>query len=181
VLLEREGALGRTIQELTRTGHLRIEQVNPAELSPGELTTRIRHAVERGQASTVIIDSLNGYLKAMPNEEYLALQLHELLAYLGQQGVISLLILSQSGGVGNLESPVDVSYLADGVILLRFYEHDGEIKKAISVLKKRTGPHQAEIRDFQVDTDGIRLGKPLRHIQGVLTGNVSTMHSGDPE
>lgn len=171
LLLEREGALGRTIQELTRTGHLRIEQVNPAEISPGELTTHIRQAVEQGQASIVIIDSLNGYLKAMPNEEYLALQLHELLTYLGQQGVISLLILSQTGSVGNLESPIDVSYLADGVIMLRFYELDGEIKKAISVLKKRTGPHQAAIRDFHIDTDGIRLGEPLRHIQGVLTGN----------
>jgi circadian clock protein KaiC len=126
--------------------------------------------VEQDDARVIVLDSLNGYLKAMPDEDHLALQLHELRTYLGQQGVITLLILSQPGGVGALSSPVDISYLADAVIVLRFYEAAGEIRKAITMLKKRTGPHEAAIREFQIDTDGIRLGQPLRHIQGVLTG-----------
>jgi circadian clock protein KaiC len=170
VLLERGGALGRAIQQQNRSGHLRLEQIDPAEISPGEFATRIRRAVEQDDAMVIVLDSLNGYLKAMPDEDHLALQLHELRTYLGQQGVITLLILSQPGGVGALSSPVDISYLADAVIVLRFYEAAGEIRKAITMLKKRTGPHEAAIREFQIDTDGIRLGQPLRHIQGVLTG-----------
>lgn len=167
VLLERAGALGRAIQQQNRSGHLRLEQINPAEISPGEFATRIRRAVEQDDASVIVLDSLNGYLKAMPDEDHLALQLHELRTYLGQQGVITLLVLSLPGGVGAVSSPVDISYLADAVIVLRFYEAAGEIKKAITMLKKRTGPHETAIREFQIDTDGIRLGQPLRHIQGV--------------
>jgi len=170
LLLERGAALGHTIQEHFRSGQLCLEQVDPAEISPGELTTRIRKAVEKDRTTVIVIDSLNGYLKAMPDEDYLALQLHELRTYLGQQGVISLLILSQSGGMGSVQAPVDISYLADGVIMLRYYEAAGEIKKAIAMLKKRTGPHEHAIRDFHIDSDGVRIGQPLRHIQGVLTG-----------
>ena len=170
VLLERGGTLGRAIQQQNRSGHLRLEQIDPAEISPGEFATRIRRAVEEDDARVIVLDSLNGYLKAMPDEDHLALQLHELRTYLGQQGVITLLVLSQAGGVGAVTSPVDISYLADGVIVLRFYEAAGEIRKAITMLKKRTGPHETLIRDFHIDTNGIRLGQPLRHIQGVLTG-----------
>jgi len=170
VLLERGGTLGRAIRQQHQSGHLRLEQIDPAEISPGEFATRIRRAVEKDDARVIVLDSLNGYLKAMPDEDHLALQLHELRTYLGQQGVITLLILSQSGGVGEVISPVDVSYLADGIIVLRFYEAACEIRKAITMLKKRTGPHETTIRDFQIDTDGVKLGQPLRHIQGVLTG-----------
>ena len=170
VLLERDGALGRAIREHVGSGQLRIEQIDPAEISPGELTCRIREAVEEAQARVVVLDSLNGYLKAMPDEKYLALQLHELRTYLGQQGVISLLILSQSGSVGAVTSPIDVSYLADGVIMLRFFETYGEIKKAISVLKKRTGAHQDAIREFNVTGDGIAIGPHLKQLRGVLLG-----------
>lgn len=169
VLLERDGTLGRAIQEQTQSGQLRLQQIDPAEISPGEFATRIRWAVEKDDARVIVLDSLNGYLKAMPDEDHLALQLHELRTYLGQQGIITLLILSQSGGVGTVTSPVDVSYLADGIIALRFYEAAGEIRKAITMLKKRTGPHETAIRDFQIDTDGIKLGQALCHIQGVLS------------
>jgi circadian clock protein KaiC len=174
VLLERGGTLGRAIRQQNQAGHLRLQQIDPAEISPGEFATRIRQAVEKDDARVIVLDSLNGYLKAMPDEDHLALQLHELRTYLGQQGVITLLILSQAGGVGAVTSPVDVSDLADGVIVLRFYEAAGEIRKAITMLKKRTGPHETAIRDFDIDTDGIKLGQPLRHIQGVLTGTPST-------
>ncbi|WP_447985899.1 ATPase domain-containing protein [Nitrospira sp. Nam74] len=169
VLLARGGTLGHAIQEYHGSGRLRLEQIDPAEISPGEFAARIRRAVEKDGATVIILDSLNGYLKAMPDEDHLALQLHELRTYLGQQGIITLLVLSQSGGVGHVTSPVDVSYLADGVIVLRFYETSGEIKKAISMLKKRTGAHDTTIRDFQIDSDGIKIGPPLSHIQGVLT------------
>jgi circadian clock protein KaiC len=170
VLLERGGTLGRAIRQQHQAGHLRLQQIDPAEISPGEFATRIRQAVEQDDVRVIVLDSLNGYLKAMPDEDHLALQLHELRTYLGQQGVITLLILSQPGGVGAVTSPVDVSYLADAVIVLRFYEAAGEIKKAITMLKKRTGSHETAIREFQIDSDGIKLGQSLRHIQGVLTG-----------
>ena len=170
LLLHREGGLGQAIREHTQLGQLRLEQINPAEFSPGELTCRIRDAVEKEGARVIIVDSLNGYLKAMPDEQYLALQLHELRMYLGQQGIVSLLVLSQTGPVETVTSPIDISYLADGIVLLRFFEAGGHIRKAMFVLKKRTGAHEDTIHELHIDPDGIRVGLPLQQYQGILMG-----------
>jgi circadian clock protein KaiC len=145
-------------------------QVDPAELSPGELTTTIRRHVEQDQVSVVVLDSLSGYQNAMPEEQFLLLQMHELLTYLNQQGVLTLLVLAQHGLVGQMQSPVDLTYLSDAVLLLRFFEAFGELKRAISVVKKRTGGHEAAIREYRIDTDGLRVGEPLRNFSGVMTG-----------
>ena len=145
-------------------------QVDPAELSPGELTSVIRRHVEEHRASVVVLDSLSGYQNAMPEEQFLLLQMHELLTYLNQQGVLTLLVLAQHGLVGHMQSPVDLTYLSDAVLLLRFFEAFGELKRAISVVKKRTGGHEASIREYRIDTDGLRVGEPLRHFSGVMTG-----------
>jgi circadian clock protein KaiC len=144
--------------------------VDPAELSPGELVHEIRSAVVANRASIVVVDSLNGYLNAMPDERFLVVQLHELLTYLGQSGVSSLLVGAQQGLIGaNMHSPVEASYLADAVVLLRYYEAEGEVRQAISVVKKRGGAHERSIRAFSMD-GGLSIGPPLRHMRGVLTG-----------
>jgi circadian clock protein KaiC len=145
-------------------------QVDPAELSPGELVNIIRGHVERDQVSVVVLDSLSGYQNAMPEEQFLLLQMHELLTYLNQQGVVTLLVLAQHGLVGHMQSPVDLTYLSDAVILLRFFEAFGELKRAISVIKKRTGGHEASIREYRIDAEGLRVGEPLRNFSGVMTG-----------
>jgi circadian clock protein KaiC len=131
---------------------------------------RIREAVAGEAVRMVVIDSINGYLNAMPEQRYLTLQLHELLAYLNQQGVITIMVLAQQGLVGNMQSAVDLTYLADTVVLSRFYEARGEVKKALSVIKKRSGNHERTIREMWVDQMGISVGEPLRDLQGVLTG-----------
>jgi len=146
-----------------------FQQVDPAELSPGELSGIIRSAVAGG-ASIVVLDSLSGYQNAMPDEAFLLLQMHELLTYLNQQGVLTILVLAQHGLVGNMQTPVDLTYLSDTVLLLRFFEAEGELKRAISVLKKRTGGHEQTIREYRIDTHGLRVGEPLRQFSGVLTG-----------
>lgn len=145
-------------------------QVDPAELSPGELANVIRGHVEDGGASVVALDSLSGYQNAMPEEQFLLLQMHELLTYLNQQGVITLLVLAQHGLVGHMQSPVDLTYLSDAVLLLRFFEAFGELKRAISVVKKRTGRHEASIREYRIGPDGLRVGEPLHQFSGVMTG-----------
>src|SRR5262249_45951027 len=144
----------------------------PAELSSGEFAHIVRRMLDEEKTRLVMIDSLNGYLQAMPTERHLALHLHELLAYLGQQGVTTLLILAQHGLVTeNSEVPVDASYLADTVILLRYFEVAGEVRQAISVIKKRTGKHERTIREIGFESGkGIRIGEPVRQFQGVLTG-----------
>jgi circadian clock protein KaiC len=147
-----------------------LRAVDPAELSSGEFTQVIRDAVERDDVRVVVIDSLNGYLNAMPGEQHMLLQLHDLLAYLGSLGVITLLVSAQLGLIGTMSNRVDVSYLADGVILLRYYEADGEVKQAISVLKQRTGEHERTIRPFTMSSAGFAIGDPLRELRGVLTG-----------
>jgi circadian clock protein KaiC len=149
---------------------LELQQVDPAEISPGELTHLIRKAVEHERLSMVIIDSINGYLNAMPEERYLNLQLHELLAYLNQQGVITIMVLAQQGMIGNMQSVIDLTYLADTVVLHRFFESYGEVKQAISVIKKRSGNHERTIREFKVDEGGVHVGPPLKDFHGVLTG-----------
>jgi circadian clock protein KaiC len=148
-----------------------VQQVDPAELSPGEFAHRVRQAVEKDGARVVVIDSLNGYLNAMPEERFLTIQLHELLTYLGRRGVVTLLLVAQHGMMGtSMQSPVDASYLADSVILLRYFEHAGKVKKAVSVVKKRSGHHEESIRELRFSSRGISLSEPLAHFQGVLTG-----------
>lgn len=145
-------------------------QVDPAELSPGELTSLIRSHVEDNGVSVVVLDSLSGYQNAMPEEQFLLLQMHELLTYLNQQGVLTFLVLAQHGLVGHMQSPVDLTYLSDAVLLLRFFEAFGELKRAISVVKKRTGGHEASIREYRIQRDGLRVGDRLRQFSGVMTG-----------
>ena len=168
-LLERSSGLGMPLEPLIETGRLKIQQVDPVELSAGEFGQLVRSAVRPGETSIVVIDSLNGYLNAMPSERFLMLQLHELLTYLGQQGVSTLLLLAHHGMMGPMSSPFDASYLADTVILLRYFEAFGEIRQAISVVKKRTGKHERSIRELKMD-NGISVGQPLKEFQGVLTG-----------
>jgi circadian clock protein KaiC len=140
-------------------------------LSPGEFMVRVRRSVEQRKSRVVVIDSLNGYLNAMPGEQYLVIQMHELLSYLAQSGVLTLVVVAQHGLVGvHQESPVDLSYLADVVLLLRYFEHGGRVRKAISVVKNRSGKHEDAIRELQIGPSGVRVGEPLREFRGVLTG-----------
>ena len=155
-----------------------FQQVDPAELSPGELSGLVRDHVAGG-ASVVVLDSLSGYQNAMPEEQYLMLQMHELLTYLNQQGVLTILVLAQHGLVGAMQSPVDLTYLSDTVLLLRYFEAGGELKRAISVIKKRTGGHESTIREYRIDRRGLRVGAPLRQFSGILTGVPS--YSGHSE
>lgn len=145
-------------------------QIDPAELSPGELASVIRSHVEERQAAVVVLDSLSGYQNAMPEEQFLLLQMHELLTYLNQQGVLTFLVLAQHGLVGHMQSPVDLTYLSDAVLLLRFFEAFGELRRAISVVKKRTGGHESSIREYRIDKSGLRVGEPLRDFSGIFTG-----------
>jgi circadian clock protein KaiC len=145
-------------------------QINPAELSPGEFAHRIQTAVERDDIRLIVIDSLNGYLNAMPEERSLTIQMHELLAYLARRGVVTIMTLAQMGLIGAMQSPVDVTYLADTVLVLRYFEFEGAVKQAISVIKKRSGDHERTIREFQIRGDGIRVGAPLAEFHGVLSG-----------
>ena len=171
ILLSRMSGLGIPIHEGTAPGQVYVRQIDPAEVSPGEFVELVRSAVERDQARVVIIDSLNGYLNAMPSDRYMTAQLHELLSYLHNHGVATFLVVAQSGMMGaNMRSPVDASYLADAVVMLRMYEHLGNVKKAISVLKKRNGSHEESIRQIWFDERGIHLSPPLSNLRGVLAG-----------
>jgi circadian clock protein KaiC len=168
-LLSRCDGLNIPFSSHVESGRISLEQVDPAELTPGEFINRIREAVKAG-ATIVVIDSLNGYLNAMPGERFLTIQLHELLMYLGQQGVATILIAAHHGMIGGqMNTPVDASYLADAVILLRYFETAGEVRQAISVVKKRGSKHERTIREFRLD-GGIRVGEPLREFRGILTG-----------
>jgi circadian clock protein KaiC len=169
-MLARSAGIGNHIKEGSRAGEMAIQQIDPAAISPGEFADLVRASVVRG-ARVVVIDSLNGYLNSMPQNHFLTAQLHELLAYLNAQGVVTFLIVAQSGIMGSsMTSPVDASYLADSVIMLRYFEHAGEVKKAISILKKRTGGHEGSIRELRFDSSGIHLSEPLMSLRGVLTG-----------
>jgi circadian clock protein KaiC len=170
-LLARSAGLGLDVRGHLEAGRLMIRQVDPGELSPGEFVHAVRREVEGHGASIVMIDSLNGYLNAMPEVRFLTLQLHELLTYLGQQGVTTLLVVAQHGLVGSaMQTPIDASYLADSVLLLRFFEATGQVRMALSVLKKRSGSLERTIRELHVGKDGITVGKPLEEFQGILTG-----------
>jgi circadian clock protein KaiC len=170
VLLARGKELGLDIEKYVQSGIITVQQVDPAELSPGEFAVRILRKVEEG-CKLVVIDSIGGYLNAMPGEKYLNNQLHELSSYLNQQGVITVLTLPQHGLISAIEAPVEVSYLADTVVCLRYFEAAGEVKQAISVVKKRSGHHEKTIREFKLESGrGIRIGNPLKEFQSVLTG-----------
>ena len=145
-------------------------QVDPAELAPGELSGLLRHAVEELGTRIVVLDSLSGYQNAMPEEQHMLLQMHELLTYLNQKGVLTILVLAQHGLVGQMQSPVDLTYLSDTVLLLRFFEAEGQLRRAMSVMKKRTGGHEPSIREYRIDGAGIRVGQSLHEFSGVLTG-----------
>lgn len=170
-LLSRSNALGMNLQPHIDSGRVTIQQVDPAELSPGELTSRIRQAVVEQDARVIVLDSLNGYLNAMPGERYLIIQLHELLSYLAQAGVATLLVSAHHGLVGGqMNTPVDASYLADAVILLRYFEAQAAVRQAISVVKKRGGAHERTVREFLMSRGRIEIGPPLREFRGILTG-----------
>jgi circadian clock protein KaiC len=170
LLFERAKGLGIDLGALEQSGNLTIEQVDAAELAPGEFADRVRTCVEEQQARTVIIDSLNGYQAAMPEEKQLILHMHELLQFLNRQGATTFLTVAQHGLVGDMRAPVDVTYLADTVILLRYFEAAGRVRRAISVIKKRTSAHEDTIREYRIGQNGIRLGEPLTNFQGVLRG-----------
>ncbi|MET4666910.1 circadian clock protein KaiC [Sphingomonas sp. PvP056] len=170
LLFSRALGLGIDLQAMVESEQLVIEQIDAAELSPGEFSERVRICVERYKARTVVIDSLNGYQAAMPEEQALILHMHELLQYLNRQGVMTFLTVAQHGLVGDMKSPVDVTYLADTVILLRYFEATGRVRRAISVVKKRMGNHEDTIREFTIGQTGITLGHPLTAFQGILRG-----------
>jgi circadian clock protein KaiC len=169
-LISRSAGLGLDVGKLLEAKQVMIQEIDPAELTPGEFAHTIRRAVEEDDVSVVVIDSLNGYLNAMPGERYLVIQLHELLAYLGQRGVATILVAAHQGLIGAMQSPVDATYLADTVILLRYFEAKGEVRQAISVLKNRSGKHERTLREFRIRSGGIEVGAPLSEFRGVLTG-----------
>jgi circadian clock protein KaiC len=178
-LFHRSESLGMPLQKYCDDGSIIIKQVDPAQLQPGELAHMVRHVVEEEKVRVLIIDSLNGYLNAVPEERFLLLHLHELLGYLGQNGVATILVFAQHGLVGStMQSPVDVSYLADCVILFRYFEARGRIHKAISVVKKRSGFHETAIREYTMDQHGLAIGQPLHKFRGILTGVPAFDRSG---
>ena len=160
---------------MVASGGLVLAQIDAAEMSPGEFAHLVREAAEErdgeGRASVVVIDSLNGYLASMPEERFLTMQLHELLSYLRAAGVVTFLVVTQHGMLGSgMATPVDASYLADAVILFRYFEAAGEIRQAISIVKKRSRSHEDAIREFRLTAQGIKVGPPLTEFQGILSG-----------
>jgi circadian clock protein KaiC len=170
LLFRRTKSMGLDLERFRNEGSLFVEQIDAAELSPGEFAHRVRQCVENNRVRTVIIDSLNGYQSAMPEEQSLILHMHELLQYLNRLGVATFVTVAQHGLVGDMKSPVDVTYLADTVILLRFFEAAGRVRRAISVIKKRTGAHEDTIRELKITSRGLVLGDPLEGFHGVLSG-----------
>lgn len=180
-LLARSDGLGIDLRKRLDAKTVTVQQIDPAEMSPGEFTHAIRRTVEESHAAVVVIDSLNGYLNAMPNERFLTVQLHELLTFLGHAGVATILIGAHQGLVGGpMMTPIDASYLADSVILLRYFEMKGEVRQAISVVKKRSGEHERTIREFRMAAGSISVGAPLREFRGVLTGVPSVEPASKP-
>jgi circadian clock protein KaiC len=168
-LLTRSAGMGMDIAPHVESGRIKVQPVDPAELSPGEFAKQICDAVAAG-ANMVILDSLNGYLQAMSEEQFVAMQLHEVLTFLRQKGAILIMVMAQQGFLGPTVAPIDVSYLADTVILLRYFEAEGRVRKAISVVKKRSGPHEDTIREVILTGRGFSVGPPLQQFRGVLSG-----------
>jgi circadian clock protein KaiC len=180
LLFARMKGLGIDVAAMQASGSLFIDQVDAAELSPGEFAHRVRKRVDEDQIKTVVIDSLNGYQAAMPEENSLILHIHELLQYLNRQGAATFMTVAQHGLVGDMKAPVDVTYLADTVILLRYFEAIGTVRRAMSVIKKRTGAHESTIREFRIGNDGLSIGEPLSEFQGVLRGVPTYLGEGKP-
>ena len=179
ILCERAAALKNDLVPYIDSGRIVIEQMDPASISPGELAFRLRRAVESEEVKVVVLDSLNGYMNAMPDDDFLHLHLHELITYLNQHGVLTIMILAQHGLVGAMGTPVDVSYLADSVVITRFFEAVGSIRKAVSIVKKRSGAHENTVRELTLSSErGVLVGAPLVEFQGVLTGVPSYLGAG---
>jgi circadian clock protein KaiC len=170
LLFDRTRRLGIDLEAMRDAGNLHVEQVDAAELSPGEFAHTVRAVVDKAQAKTVVIDSLNGYRASMPEENALVLHIHELLQYLNRQGASTFLTVAQHGLVGDMRAPIEVTYLADTVILLRYFEALGRVRRAVSIIKKRTGGHEESIREFRIGQGGLTVGAALTGFQGVLAG-----------
>ena len=169
-LFSRSAALGMDVRPYIENGQLRIHRIDPAELAPGEFAHMLRSAVEQDSVTFIVIDSLNAYLHAMPGEKFLTLQMHELLSYLNQQGVTTVMVLGQHGLIGEVRSDVDLSYLSDATVLLRFFEASGRLHRAITVIKSRTSDHAQSIHELQLNSRGVEVGQALEGFEGVLTG-----------
>ena len=180
LLFSRMKGIGIDLEQMQRSGNLVIEQVDAAELSPGEFAHRVRQRVDEDQIKTVVIDSLNGYQAAMPEENSLILHIHELLQYLNRRGAATFMTVAQHGLVGDMKAPVDVTYLADTVILLRYFEALGSVRRAMSIIKKRTGAHESTIREYRIDGRGLTIGQPLDGFQGILRGVPIYAGGGQP-
>ena len=178
VLINRMKAMGIDLQAERGKGNILLEQIDAAELSPGEFAHRVRATVDTQKIRTVVIDSLNGYQAAMPEENSLILHMHELLQYLNRQGAATFMTVAQHGLVGDMQTPVDITYLADSVILLRYFEAGGQVRRAISIVKKRTGAHETTIREFTIDRNGPNIGQPLHGFRGVLRGTPDYIPQG---
>jgi circadian clock protein KaiC len=179
-LYARAAGLGIPLQGHVDAGRINIQQIDPAEMSPGEFTHVVRRAVEQKNARVIVIDSLNGYLNAMPDERFLVLQMHELLSYMNQLGVVTIVVLAQHGLMGPMQSPVDMSYLSDTVIMLRYFEAGGRVRRAISVVKNRSGIHEDTIREFQLTAEGVRAGPPHTDFSGIFGGTPTYVGSPKP-
>jgi circadian clock protein KaiC len=173
----RARSIGLPLGPALEAGRIRFQQIDPAALSPGEFSANVRRSVERDGARVIVIDSLNGYLNSMPDGRFLILQMHELLTYLNQQGVLTILVLAQHGLVGPMETPLDVSYLSDSVLMLRYFEYGGLVRRALSVVKKRSGNHEHTIREFRLTSQGITVGPPLVNFSGIFSG--TPRYTGD--
>jgi circadian clock protein KaiC len=180
LLFARMKGLGIDLEAMQRSGNLFIEQVDAAELSPGEFAHRVRRRVDKDHIKTVVIDSLNGYQAAMPEENSLILHMHELLQYLNRWGAATFMTVAQHGLVGDMKAPVDVTYLADTVILLRYFEALGTVRRAMSIIKKRTGMHESTIREYRIGHRGLTIGEPLDGFQGILRGVPVYIGEGQP-
>jgi circadian clock protein KaiC len=179
LLFSRAKHMGIDLEALLNAGSIFIEQVDAAEMSPGEFAHRVRALVDRHDVRTVVIDSLNGYQESMPQEQFLILHIHELLQYLNRQSVTTFLTVAQHGLFGDMKSPVDMTYLADTVVLLRYFEAQGRVRRAISIIKKRAGAHEDTIREFRITDRGINIGQPLQQFQGILRGIPTFVGDGD--
>jgi circadian clock protein KaiC len=169
--LERARGLGMDLRAELASGNMTVEQIDPAEMSPGEFADHVKNAVQHRGVGVVMVDSLNGYLNAMPTGNFLLIQMHELLTYLNCHGVLTMMTLAQHGLLGSaMSSPVDITYLADTVVVLRYFEAFGSVMQALAVIKKRTGGHERSIRQFYLTSKGIQIGEPLKDFDGVLTG-----------
>jgi circadian clock protein KaiC len=176
----RAAGLGMPLQEQVDAGQIRVQQIDPAEMSPGEFAHLVRRGVQEDGVRVVVIDSLNGYMNAMPEERFLVLQMHELLSTLNQLGVVTILVLAQHGMMGPMQTPLDISYLSDAVLMLRYFEAEGRVRRAMSVVKKRSGEHEDTIREFRLTGQGVKVGPPLTQFHGILSGTPSYRGAATP-